>query len=205
MSVQSHWEHIYQTKAPAETSWYTPHLRTSLRMIREAAASPSSAILDVGGGESTLVDDLLAAGYEDVTVLDISSRAIENCRVRLGPAAERVRWMVGDITQVELPPQHYDVWHDRAAFHFLTAPGERAAYLHRLTTALRAQGHVILAAFALAGPERCSGLPVQRYDAAGMEHVLGPAFRLQESLTEQHTTPAGITQQFQYCHFASSA
>lgn len=201
MSMQSHWEEIYRTKAPADTSWYAPHLRTSQRMILDAAPSRSAAILDVGGGESTLVDDLIAEGYRDVTVLDISGRALEKSQTRVGNMAEHVHWMVGDITRMELPVKRYDVWHDRASFHFLNEPAQRAAYLQRLATALRPQGHVILATFALTGPERCSGLAVQRYDAAAMQRELGSRCRLLASVTEQHTTPAGTTQQFQYGHF----
>jgi SAM-dependent methyltransferase len=201
MSMQNHWERVYQTRAPLETSWYTPHLDTSLRLIREAAASPSAAILDVGGGVSTLVDDLLAAGYVNVTVLDISRSAIVKSKRRLGDAAERAHWIAGDITRIELPPRSYDVWHDRGTFHFLAPPSDRAAYLDRLRTALRPGGHLILATFALAGPERCSDLPVERYDAAGLQRELGPEFRLVASLLEQHTTPGGTTQPFQYGHF----
>ena len=201
MTTQSHWEQMYQSRGPSQTSWYTPHLTTSLRLIREAAALPAAAILDVGGGESTLVDDLLAAGFERVTVLDISRSAIEKSKQRLGESAAKAHWIAEDITRVKLPAQSCDVWHDRATFHFLVAPADRAAYLNRLQTALRPGGHVILATFALAGPERCSDLPVQRYDACGLERELGAAFRLVSSELELHTTPAGTMQPFQYGHF----
>jgi SAM-dependent methyltransferase len=180
-------------------SWYRAHLDTSLRLIESAAADRDSAVIDVGGGESTLVDDLVARGYREVTVLDISQVAIDAAKARLGPAAASVRWITGDITQVDLPPARYDLWHDRAVFPFLTSAADRAAYVRQVARSVKPGGHVIVATFGPQGPEKCSGLDVVRYDPAGLHEQFGPKFRLLESLTEQHETPWGADQQFMYC------
>ena len=200
MNVQAHWERIYSQKAANEVSWYRPHLETSLALIAQAASSPSASIIDVGGGESTLVDDLLARGYADITLLDISQTAIDATRERLGKAAERLRWLVADITQVDLAPASYDVWHDRAVFHFLTEPRDRAAYVRQAARAVRPGGHVIVSAFGLEGPVKCSGLEVVRYDGESLHAEFGARFRLIESSEEFHQTPFGTTQQFLYCY-----
>jgi SAM-dependent methyltransferase len=158
MNAQTHWEKIYAEKAPDAVSWYRPHLETSLELIERVAADRSSSVIDVGGGESTLVDDLLAGGYEDVTVLDISRTAIDANRTRLGEASELVHWLVADITQSDLPSCRYDVWHDRAVFHFLTAPADRVAYVRQVARTVKNGGHVIVGTFAPEGPTKCSGL-----------------------------------------------
>jgi 2-polyprenyl-3-methyl-5-hydroxy-6-metoxy-1,4-benzoquinol methylase len=160
MAAQTHWEKVYIEKAPATVSWYRPHLETSLALIERAAAGCSAAVIDVGGGESTLVDDLLARGYENITGLDISQTAIDVNRKRLGNAAERVNWLVADITKVNLEPSAYDVWHDRAVFHFLTAPSDRLSYVRQVAHAVKPGGHVIVSTFGPEGPTRCSGLDV---------------------------------------------
>lgn len=201
MSMQSHWEGVYRDKAPDEVSWYRPHLDTSLRLIREAAPDPEAPIIDVGGGESTLVDDLLSEGYRRVSVLDISAAAIDVARSRLGGRAGNVDWRVGDITQVTLPEQYYAVWHDRAVFHFLVEPELRAAYVGQVLASLRGGGSLIMATFGPQGPQRCSGLDVMRYDADALHEQLGPRFALLEQGTEDHFTPAGKRQQFLYTHF----
>jgi SAM-dependent methyltransferase len=198
MSTQAHWEKIYNEKAPNEVSWYRPHLETSLSLI-ERASSKSSAIIDVGGGESTLVDDLLSHGYENVTVLDISQIAVETNKKRLGTASERVRWIVGDITKAELPRSTYDVWHDRAVFHFLTASADRRAYVRQAVHALKPGGYVIVSTFGPDGPPKCSGLEVIRYNADSLHREFGVHFRLLESTKELHQTPFGTIQQFLYC------
>ncbi len=154
MDPHTHWEKIYTEKAPDAVSWYRPHLETSLELIARVAADHSSSIIDVGGGESTLVDDLLARGYGDITVLDISRTAIDACRKRLGEASERVHWLVADITQSELPSSRYDVWHDRAVFHFLTAPSDRVAYVRHVAHAVKPGGHVIVGTFGPEGPHQ---------------------------------------------------
>jgi ubiquinone/menaquinone biosynthesis C-methylase UbiE len=200
MDVQAHWERIYSQKSADEVSWYRPHLETSLALIAQAASSPSASIIDVGGGESTLVDDLLARGYADITVLDISQTAIDANRERLGKAAERLRWLVADITQVELAPASYEVWHDRAVFHFLTEPRDRVAYIRQAARAVKPGGHVIVSAFGLEGPVKCSGLEVVRYDTESLHAEFGARFRLIESSKELHQTPLGTTQQFLYCY-----
>ena len=200
MDVQAHWERIYSQKSADEVSWYRPHLETSLALIAQAASSPSASIIDVGGGESTLVDDLLARGYADITVLDISQTAIDANRERLGKAAERLRWLVADITQVELAPASYEVWHDRAVFHFLTEPRDRVAYIRQAARVVKPGGHVIVSAFGLEGPVKCSGLEVVRYDTESLHAEFGARFRLIESSKELHQTPLGTTQQFLYCY-----
>ena len=198
--ARTHWEKIYTEKAPDAVSWYCPHLATSLALIAQAAAERSASIIDVGGGESTLVDDLLARGYTNITVLDISQTAIAANRKRLGKAAKRVRWLVTDITQVELEPSAYDVWHDRAVFHFLAAERDRVAYVRQVARAVKPGGHVIVSAFGPEGPTKCSGLDVVRYDAESLHREFGPRFRLIGSLKELHRTPFGTTQQFLYCY-----
>ncbi len=176
MNVQNHWEQIYGTKAPEAVSWYRPHLEISLKLIERATPNFSASIIDVGGGESTLVDDLLAHGYKNVTVLDVSQTAIDVSKKRLGEASERVKWPVADITKAELAPRAYDVWHDRAVFHFLTAIDERMAYVRRVAHAVKPGGHVIVSAFGPEGPTKCSGLDVVRYDAESLHKEFGVRF-----------------------------
>jgi len=165
MDSQTHWENIYSTMAPDAVSWYRPHLELSLELIRRAAPELSVSISDVGGGESTLVDDLIGQGYENITVLDISRIAIEATRKRLGAVSGRVHWLVADITDTQLEHGAYDVWHDRAVFHFLTAPNDRVAYVRQVANAVKPGGHVIVSTFGPEGPTKCSGLDVVRYDA----------------------------------------
>ncbi|MBZ5685469.1 MAG: class I SAM-dependent methyltransferase [Acidobacteriia bacterium] len=200
MDVQSHWEKIYTEKAPDAVSWYRPHLETSLKLVEQVASGPSVSIIDVGGGESTLVDDLLARGYDNVTVLDVSQTAIDANRKRLGKAAERVRWLAADITKVDLEPSAYDVWHDRAVFHFLTAPSDRVAYVRQVARAVKRSGHVIVSTFGPEGPMKCSGLDVVRYDAESLHREFGVHFRLLGNSKELHHTPFGTVQQFLYCY-----
>jgi len=200
MGQEQHWEAIYKTKAPDAVSWYRLHLDKSLELIKRAAASKSASIIDVGGGESTLVDDLLAAGFLDVTVLDISQTAIDVSKRRLQQLAADVTWLVDDITQIRLPHHGYDVWHDRAVFHFLTRPEQRAAYVRQVTHAMKPGGHVIVATFGPDGPTTCSGLEIVRYDDASLHDEFGARFKLVESAIEQHRTPFGTTQQFLYCY-----
>jgi 2-polyprenyl-3-methyl-5-hydroxy-6-metoxy-1,4-benzoquinol methylase len=200
MNPKSHWEKVYSTKAPDAVSWYRPHLETSLALIERATCGSHASIIDVGGGESTLVDDLIARGYLDVTVLDVSETAIEVTKKRLGPAAEQVRWLVTDIADSHLDSDAYDVWHDRAVFHFLTMPEQRAAYVRQVANAVRPGGHVIVSTFGPEGPTKCSGLDVVRYDEGSLHKQFGVRFRLEESSKELHQTPFGTTQQFLYCY-----
>jgi len=200
MDVQTHWEKIYAEKAPKAVSWYRPHLETSLALIEQTASGRSASVIDVGGGESTLVDDLLAREYENISVLDISQSAIDANRKRLGKAAAHVHWLVANITNVELQSSTYDVWHDRAVFHFLTAAADRNAYVRQVAHAVKRGGHVIVSTFGPEGPARCSGLDVVRYDAESLLSELGAHFSMLGSSTELHRTPFGTIQQFLYCH-----
>jgi SAM-dependent methyltransferase len=200
MNTQIHWERIYSEKAPDAVSWYRPHLEKSLALIEQFAPGRSASIIDVGGGESTLIDDLLAREYENVTVLDISQNAIDQSRKRLGLASERVSWLVEDICGVELQPSSYDVWHDRAVFHFLTAASDRVAYVRQVARAVRRGGHVIVSTFGPEGPMKCSGLDVVRYDAQSLHREFGVHFHLLGSSNEMHCTPFGTVQQFLYCY-----
>lgn len=199
MDARSHWENVYASKAPDAVSWYRPHLETSLELIEKVAKARSTSIIDVGGGESTLVDDLLAHEYSNLSVLDVSPTAIEVTKRRLGHAAERVHWIIGDITNTELSPSAYDLWHDRAVFHFLRSVNERAAYVRQVAKAVRPGGHVLVSTFGPEGPTKCSGLEVVRYDAESLHAEFGVHFRLLESLKELHKTPFGTIQQFLYC------
>ena len=199
MDARSHWENVYASKAPDAVSWYRPHLETSLDLIKKVAKAHSTSIIDVGGGESTLVDDLLAHEYSNLSVLDVSPTAIDVTKRRLGYAAERVHWIIGDITNAELAPSAYDLWHDRAVFHFLRSVNERAAYVRQVAKAVRPGGHVLVSTFGPEGPTKCSGLEVVRYDAESLHAEFGVRFRLLESLKELHKTPFGTTQQFLYC------
>lgn len=198
---EQHWQHVYETKDSRQVSWFRPHLERSLELIELATGgNRSAAIIDVGGGASTLVDDLVARGYEQVTVLDIAQRALELAQERMGAAAKAVRWISGDVVSSELPEHSFDVWHDRAVFHFLTDAESRSRYVGNVARSLRPDGHAILATFGPEGPMKCSGLEVRRYDAASLLAEFGPAFRLVESSLEMHDTPFGTTQQFVYCH-----
>jgi 2-polyprenyl-3-methyl-5-hydroxy-6-metoxy-1,4-benzoquinol methylase len=199
MSLETHWDKIYREKAPEAVSWYRPHLETSLALIEKAAPERRLSIIDVGGGESTLVDDLLAHRYQNITVLDVSQTAIDVTKKRLGPAWEGVQWITADIVNGELPPKTYDVWHDRAVFHFLTAMDQRVAYVRQVARAVKPGGHVIVSTFGPEGPTKCGGLEVVRYDAMSLHAEFGVHFRLLDSIKELHTTPFGTTQQFLYC------
>lgn len=201
MGTQEHWERIYGTKPPEQVSWYRPHLETSLGLIERVAADRASVIIDVGGGASTLVDDLIARGYRNVAVLDISPAALEIARKRLGEVPGSAHWLQADVTApVAFSAQAYDVWHDRAVFHFLTTPGERLAYVRNVVSAVKPGGHVIVGTFGPAGPQKCSGLDVVRYDAGSLHDEFGRRFRLLESSKELHQTPFGTTQEFLYCY-----
>ncbi len=200
MDIKRHWEKVYTANAPDSVSWYRAHLETSLALIERAAVARSASIIDIGGGESTLVDDLLHRGYKNLTVLDVSRTAIEVTKKRLGAASEQVRWLLGDIVEIELEPLGYDLWHDRAVFHFLTTPERRLAYVRQVTRAVRPGGHVIVSTFGPEGPTKCSGLEAIRYDAKSLHGEFGGRFRLVESSKELHQTPLGTAQQFLYCY-----
>jgi SAM-dependent methyltransferase len=200
--LESHWERVYRTRRPDQVSWYCPHLETSLQLIKQSMPNRSGRIIDVGGGDSTLVDDLLAKGYRDIHVLDFSATALAVARHRLGPRAGDVQWLCGGVTRYPLAPSSYDLWHDRAVFHFLTSREERAAYVRQAARAVRPGGHVIVAAFGPQGPTRCSGLKVARYSPEALHAELGAEFHLLSHSVEMHRTPAGVEQQFVYCLYA---
>ena len=201
MYTKAHWDLVHSTRAPDTVSWYRPHLDTSLALIEHAGAGPSASIIDIGGGQSTLVSDLLARGYQNLTVLDISAAAIEKARERFGESADRIRWIAADVTQADLPASTYDIWHDRAVFHFLTSQAQRAAYVQQAVRSLKPGGHLILATFASNGPTRCSGLEVCRYGGESLARELGDHFHLVESTEELHHTPTGAVQPFVYARF----
>jgi len=197
---QAHWQNVYTTKAEQAVSWFQPRADISLALIRATGVGPDASIIDVGGGASRLADELLALGFAHVTVLDLSEQALATSKARLGAQAARVRWLVEDVTSWR-PNETYDVWHDRAALHFLTDAKDQAAYAERVLQAVRPGGHVIIGTFAPEGPERCSGLPVVRHDAASLGELLGPAFALAETRRHDHRTPAGAVQRFQFSRF----
>jgi len=197
---RAHWDGVYQTKREDEVSWFQASPIVSLDLIHAAGVGRHASIIDVGGGASRLVDALSDEGFADLTVLDLSEQATQTAKARLGARASGVTWIVADVTKWQ-PEATYDVWHDRAAFHFLTAPEDRAAYAERVRQAVRPGGHIIIGTFALDGPERCSGLPVIRHDADSIGAVLGPLFTLIESRRHDHQTPMGGSQKFQFSRF----
>lgn len=197
---QDHWEKVYATKVETEVSWYQAVPAVSLRLIAAAAPQKDAVILDVGAGASLLPDALIAAGYRDLILLDISRAALAKTEARLAGSPAKLRYIVADMRAWQ-PDVTVDVWHDRAALHFLTEPADRAAYRQALLQAVRAGGQVVFGTFAQDGPERCSGLPVQRYDAASMQLFLGAEFALLESFITDHQTPADKTQRFQFARF----
>jgi SAM-dependent methyltransferase len=199
MTNQKHWDKVYGTKAPEDVSWYSPHLETSLKLIHQSSADKNAAIIDIGAGEATLVDDLLAEGYQDISVLDISQKAIDVARMRIGKPAEKVRWYCADITQATLPQHYFDIWHDRAVFHFLIEQAQRTHYIEQLSRSVKHGGHIIMSTFGPEGPEQCSGLDVMRYSPESLHHQFGKTFQLISSSTEIHQTPTGNAQQFLYC------
>ncbi|ABM95378.1 conserved hypothetical protein [Methylibium petroleiphilum PM1] len=199
MQSKAHWERVYTTKAATGVSWFQEHARESVRLIAQTGAAKDAGLIDVGGGASTLVDDLLCGGYSNLTVLDLSEAALSTAKLRLGSRANEVTWRVGDVTRVDLPRHAYDVWHDRAVFHFLTQREEREAYVRAVLHAVRPGGHVIVATFADDGPDRCSGLPVMRYSADGLHAEFGVSFTLLKQQREEHRTPVGAVQKFLYC------
>lgn len=196
---KTHWERIYQTKDVRTVSWFQPDARQSLDLIIRFAPERGAPVIDVGGGASVLVDDLLESGYTDLTVLDVSETSLEISRQRLGEAAARVKWIAADARDAPLAEHGYAVWHDRAVFHFLTDPGDRQAYVAQVERAVRPGGYVLVATFAEDGPATCSGLPVVRYSAESLHSEFGPAFRIVTSAHEDHHTPAGREQPFLYC------
>jgi SAM-dependent methyltransferase len=197
---QSHWDRVYATKRENEVSWFQETPTISLKLIRATGVTRQASIVDIGGGASRLVDALLSDGFETITVLDVSETALAAARTRLGARAAKVHWVSADAT-AWMPDASFDVWHDRAAFHFLTEAADRAAYAERVAIAMRPGGHVIIGTFAPDGPERCSGLPVVRHDADSLAVALGRSFQFIETRRHDHRTPAGGLQRFQFSRF----
>jgi 2-polyprenyl-3-methyl-5-hydroxy-6-metoxy-1,4-benzoquinol methylase len=196
---RQHWETVYDNKTADRVSWFQQHAASSLRLI-EGCAGKDAHIIDVGGGASVLVDNLLDAGYQNLTVLDLAESALATSRLRLGARAQSVQWIAADITRAELPAARYDVWHDRAVFHFLTDPADRARYVAQVLKSVKPGGHVIVATFGPGGPLQCSGLDVMRYAPDALHAEFGAPFRLLGHQTEIHHTPSGQEQEFVYCY-----
>lgn len=194
-----HWNEVYTRKTSNEVSWYRPHLEQSLKLIDDAGLPPDAAIIDVGAGASTLVDDLLDRGYRRLTMLDLSERALDVSMARLGDRASAVQWLVGDVTRLALPEASWDLWHDRAVFHFLTDPAQRTRYVEAVRRALKPGGRVIIATFSHDGPSTCSGLEVARYEEGELHAVFGDDFVPLRCVSETHHTPSGKPQAFLYC------
>jgi len=195
---QAHWSRVYATRACDSVSWYRSHLDVALELLERGGLNPDSRIIDVGGGASTLVDDLLARGLRHVTVLDIAAEALAVARARLGPQARTVEWIAGDVLETPLPAATFDLWHDRAVLHFLVDPDAAARYAQRAAETVRPGGHAVISGFAPDGPERCSGLAVARRSAADNARVMGHGWTLMEQRAEVHVTPAGNPQSFAY-------
>jgi len=196
---RQHWESVYRSRAADQVGWFQPLAASSLRLIEESAGG-DACIIDVGGGASVLVDGLLEAGYRNLTVLDLAESALAASRARLGTRAQSVRWVAGDITRIDLSTAHYDVWHDRAVFHFLTDPADRARYVAQVLKSVKPGGHVIVATFGPGGPLQCAGLDVVRYAPDALHAEFGAPFRLLRHETEIHHTPTGQEQEYVYCY-----
>lgn len=199
-NCKDHWEGIYKTKTPMEVGWYQADPKQSLDLIAAAGLGRAQEIIDIGGGASLLVDKLMEKGFEKVTVLDISPAALNQAKSRLGKNAQKISWIEADITGFE-PEHQFDLWHDRAVFHFLTDADDRKKYLNVMNRAVAPGGHLIIATFALEGPPKCSGLEVVRYSQESLAREIGRNFELKESVEELHVTPSGARQKFNYCRF----
>lgn len=200
MKIKEYWENVYLTKSPDKVSWFQEHAEQSLRLIENTKLPLSASIIDVGGGASTLVDDLVLKGYSSITVLDLSTTAMLSAKERLKSNAAKVNWVEADILEAALPIAAYDLWHDRAVFHFLTKQEQRNAYILAVERSVKPGGHIIIATFAEDGPTQCSGLPVNRYTAEQLHSEFGSAFKFIKQEKEGHSTPFGTLQKFIYCY-----
>jgi SAM-dependent methyltransferase len=198
MDVRSHWDRIFSPKTSEQITWYQPHLQLSLELVGQTRIDPSARIIDVGAGDSTLVDDLLDLGFHDVTVLDASPVALQRIRERLGRRTKYVTFLEAELFSANLPEDRYDLWHDRALFHFMVDPRDRQRYAQAARRALKTGGNLVIATFAGDGPESCSGLQTRRYSPEGLLEEFGTAFELLDSRRETHRTPAGMEQRFLY-------
>lgn len=195
-----HWDAVYKAKGPEQVSWYRPHLERSLAFLEAAHLTHAAGIIDVGGGASSFVDDVLDLGYTNVTVLDLSDAGLQAARARLGERAKLVKWICADVTRAPLPERAFDFWHDRAVFHFLQDPQARADYIETVRRSVKPGGHIVVATFGPHGPEKCSGLEVLRFTPEGLHAEFGNDFAKVGSTTEMHTTPWGSEQEFVYCY-----
>ena len=205
MNKKDHWEQVYKTRQSDKLGWYTSHLQTSLNWIKELNLDADDPILDVGGGASTLVDDLLLSGYRSISVLDISEEALSLAKEHLAEKTDQVTWLTGDVTTVDFQPNSYKLWHDRAVFHFLIAHDQQQKYRDNLLKALKTEGHLVIGTFAPEAPAMCSGLPIQRYSVEQLENTLGDEFELLRHHKELHITPGGVEQMYLYCHFRKTS
>jgi 2-polyprenyl-3-methyl-5-hydroxy-6-metoxy-1,4-benzoquinol methylase len=200
MDSKNHWKDIYQKKDPKRVSWFQEHSETSLKLISQHLPDKKAHIIDIGAGASTLVDDLLASGYQNIDILDISKEALEVAQQRLGEQQHHINWHSANILEAELATHQYDLWHDRAVFHFLTDKKDRKNYVQQVIKALKPGGKVIISTFGPDGPLKCSGLPIVRYDHQSLHNEFGTAFNLLEHGKEDHLTPDGSVQKFIYCY-----
>lgn len=201
VDAKEHWESVYRSKQPTAVSWYQARAEPSVQIIKLVVRDHAAPIIDVGGGASVLTSELYAAGYTDLTVLDLSGAALAAARATLGPNAPRIHWIEADVLTADLPPACYEFWHDRAVFHFLLDAAARSAYLQQAHHAVRPGGHVLIATFAEDGPTKCSGLDVVRYSPAALAAELGPGLAFVASRREAHRTPSGAVQSFSYSLF----
>jgi len=204
-ATQDHWEQVYADRAPQSVSWFQSEPSLSLQMIAKSGVGTEASVIDIGAGASNLADHLLDLGFHHITVLDVSATALAVAQSQLGKRAATVVWKVEDVTTWTPPPGAFDLWHDRAVFHFLVAQGERDAYLRALNRGVKSGGWVVLATFSPTGPDRCSGLPVQRYSAGALQAALGAGFTLMDTESETHVTPGGGGQDFTWCLFRKIA
>lgn len=200
MSSKEHWDSVYRTRGSEQVSWYQPHLDRSLAFLEATGLGRDARVIDVGGGASTFVDDLLDRGYTNVTVLDLSAAALDLAKGRLGSRASQVKWICADVTDPQLPSEAYEFWHDRAVFHFLREPAARARYVSAVRRMLKPGGHIVVATFGPHGPEKCSGLDVMHFTPEALHAEFGPEFARLSDAVEMHTTPWGSEQEFVYCY-----
>ena len=200
MSKRDHWETIYSHKVETDLSWHQDDPSVSLELMQEAGLTPETSVIDIGAGTSRVVDRLLSLGLRDISVLDLSAHALEKVRYRLGDRGKTVSWIAADVTAWQ-SSRVYDIWHDRAVFHFLVDPVDRASYVERLSSSLTLGSHAVIATFAPDGPEKCSGLDVKRYSPDLLSKTLGNTFDLVAHRFHLHRTPAGRPQSFQYSLF----
>jgi len=205
MNETEHWEEIYSTRSASQVGWYAAHLETSIKWITELKLAPEDPLIDIGGGASTLVDDLLKSGHRNLTVLDLSRRALQLSQQRLNQQSSAITWLNGDVTEIELPPKYFCMWHDRAVFHFLIEAEAQQQYRDAMLKTLKIGGYFLIGTFSPDAPPQCSGLPVQRYTSDLLGKIFGKEFELKRQQNEIHYTPSGVEQAYIYCLFLRTA